>query len=111
MKKVNRWFLMMFLALTTLLVGCGTKIVYVDKIEYIIKTPPDGLLKDCKIEQPPEPVAFVQMSEEEREIELTKLVAKHQTNLALCNADKRSLRSWSQEQKALEKKANDERRK
>jgi hypothetical protein len=111
MKKVNRWFLMMFIALSTLLVGCGTKTVYVDKVQYIIKTPPESLLKDCKIEQPPDPVGFVQMSDEDRETELTKLVAIHNKNLSLCNTDKRGLRAWTQEQKVLEKKANDERRK
>lgn len=111
MKKINRWFLMMFIAFTTLLVGCGTKTIYVDKIQYVIKTPPEHLLKDCKIEQPPEPVGFVQLSDEDRELALTKLNGKHYKNLELCNVDKKSLRVWTEEQKVLEKKANDERRK
>lgn len=109
MKKINRFLTLLILTFSTLLVGCGTKIVYVDKLQYVIKTPPESLLKDCPIEQPPEPAAFVKMEPEDRETELARLSAAQYKNLAVCNTDKRKLRAWSQEQKALEKKANDER--
>ena len=109
MTRLNRFILFVFLALTTLLVGCGTKIVYVDKIQYVFKTPPEALLKDCTIEMPPDPAVFVKMEPEDRETELARLNGAHYKNLGLCNTDKRKLRAWSKEQKALEKKANDER--
>lgn len=49
------------------------------------------------------------MNPEDRETRLAQLNGIHYKSLAVCNTEKRGLRAWSKEQKALEKKANDER--
>ena len=93
------------LLLALVAVGCSSapkepqvKEVVVTKVEYQVKLPPESLLKDCKISQPPNPKNYAKKSYKEKELLLVTFGAEQTVNLANCNKDKAALRKWRQEQ-------------
>ncbi len=92
--------LAIIVALAALLTGCpGTTPI----IQYktVLLEPPDSLLQDCKTQEPAEEEQYVAADWPEKERLLMKTNSANMKNLDLCNVDKRNLRKWKVDQKAM----------
>ena len=82
--------------------GCATtqsSVVY----KTIAVLPPDSLLQDCPIEEPPAIATFVNAIPKEREKMLIDHSSKQIKNIGTCNVSKKQIREWKQKQKDLYK--------
>lgn len=64
--------------------------------------PPDSLLLDCKVDQPPELTGFPQLDE----VILVKAWISQTLNLGICNVDKKGSREWKQKVQKIESGGN-----
>lgn len=92
----------LFLLSLALLSGCASnpevKEVVVTKVEVIVKTPPDSLLRDCPVAAPPKPQDYAKKPFKVKEAMLVEFGAKQTVNIGNCNKDKAALRQWKAEQ-------------
>lgn len=97
--KSMRLFVLLSLAM---LAGCASnpevKEVVVTKVEVIVKTPPDSLLRDCPVAAPPSPQDYAKKSFKVKEAMLVEFGAKQTVNIGNCNKDKAALRQWKTQQ-------------
>lgn len=78
------------------LTGCGTQVVYVP--QYVVVSPPDALLLDCRKDAPPDIDWYIEQSWNEKEKALVSLNNKNYGNLDVCNLGKSELREWKKDQ-------------
>lgn len=95
--------LVVLLVLMTLW-GCGHKPPIV-QYRTIAVYPPDPLLEDCAIDEPPSPASYVELEWTDKEKVLIAYGQAGIKNTSVCNVDKKKLRDWKKEQKALYDKA------
>ena len=91
-----------------LLVGCATAPSVVTKTEIVFLTPPENLLKDCKVASPPRKKAYLDSDYEGKEDLLIEFGRAQTTAVAGCNKDKQSLRIWVEREKENRLKAERE---
>lgn len=80
------------------------KEVVVTEAKVITRLPPDELLKNCAIAQPPDAKTYATKDYAEKEKLLVEFAAKQTFNLGECNKDKAALRRWKKEQEQSNQK-------
>lgn len=93
---------------SAILTGCSSapkeKEVVVTETKVITRLPPDELLKNCAIAQPPDAKTYATKDYAEKEKLLIEFAAKQTFNLGECNKDKAALRRWKKEQEQSNQK-------
>jgi hypothetical protein len=89
-------------AVVLLLTGCPATAPII-QYRNVLVSPPDSLLQDCKVEEPPERQRYMQSDWPDKEKLLTENIRGHIKNGAVCNVDKASLRRWKVEQEQIYK--------
>lgn len=97
---------LLVLAFFSLLVACGTKQPNV-KTEYVFRPIPEALLQDCNGTPPPAKTVYLAANWDQREEMWTETYRRQELGRKLCNTDKKNLRAWNQEQKALYDKSKE----
>jgi len=82
-----------------MLSACGHEPVI--QTEYVFKAIPEALLLPCEGTPPPAKAPYLVASWDEREEMWTETYRRQEVSRKLCNADKKNLRQWNAEQKAL----------
>lgn len=92
-----------------LLAGCETvKVVVVEKNTWKTTSVDSVLLEDCHVEPLTTREKYLQMSLDEREDHLTRVLAQQYKNTGKCTVDKQGIRKSIEKQKSLIEKYNAE---
>lgn len=104
MKALFTHPLLWLAAILLTLTGCATKVEYrdviVEKVKTLVIAPPDHLMADCRITQPPGK-DYITKSYPEKETILVNFAAQQTLNLGECNKDKAALRKWKSDQSEI----------
>jgi hypothetical protein len=102
--KTYRTLLVVSIAL--ILTGCcGTAPTV--KTEYVFKPIPAALLLPCEGTPPPVKTQYLAAGQDDREEMWTETYRRQELKRQLCNVDKKKLREWNAEQKALYSKTKE----
>lgn len=101
--------LLVIAVLVTIVTGCGTQVVYVP--QYVLVTPPDALLLDCRKTPPPPIDEYVKYNWNEKEKSLTTTLTHNYANIDVCSLTKSELREWKKDQILIYEAKNKEAKK
>ena len=85
--------------LLLMLTACGMHTVKQTKIQLLPTAPPDSLILDCPIDEPPSLTGFYELDVPI----MVKAWISQTLNLGICNVDKQGLREWKENLKKISK--------
>lgn len=102
---MNKFIAFLGVIVIVSLTGCATtpgvdKVITNTKIEYIY--PPDDLIKNFVVPEPPSKESYVVLSCDEREVVLTKYIYDLMTVIKKYKLEVNNLKDWNTKMKALE---------